>query len=113
MMTQQPFQVEVDRSGSHLRLVVEGEVDARTAPDLLDAFHEGNRPPAAIVQVDLSAVSFFDSSGLVALQRLHQQATATGDSFAIVDPSPSVERILQLTGLDQLLPIDRQRSPES
>ncbi len=84
-----------------------------SAPELLDAFGRSNSPRADIVWVDLSAVTFLDSSGLVALQRLHQRTTGDGASFKLIDPSPSVERVLQLTGLDELIPTYRQRPADT
>lgn len=104
----QSFEVEADRAGSQLTLYVEGEVDAMTAPRLVEAYHRNAERPAARVWLDLSAVTFIDSSGLVALQHLHQEATEAGSTFKIADLSPSVDRILQLTGLDEVIPTYRQ-----
>ena len=113
-MTDLPlFEIEADRSGSHLTLTVHGEFDAAAAPAVIDAFVQHNSPPAELVSIDLSAVSFFDSSGLLSLQRLHQRSTAEGGSFTIVDASPTVTRILQLTGLDQVIPTSPKQTTEA
>ena len=113
MIDPQLFKVEADRSGSHLTLYVEGEIDALAAPDLIDAYGRHNTPTADAVSVDLSAVSFLDSSGLLALHRMHQWTTQGGGSFKLIEPSPSVERILQLTGLDSVIPAYRTQSADA
>jgi anti-anti-sigma factor len=105
-----PFDVEADRAGSQLTLYVDGELDAATAPQLLDAFVRHTDRPAERVWLDLSAVSFIDSSGLAALSRMHQLATAAGSNFKIADLSPLVDRIMQITGLDETIPTYRKQS---
>jgi anti-anti-sigma factor len=102
------FAVVTDRAGSQLTLYVEGEVDAHTAPTLLEAFDRALAEPAAKVWLDLAAVTFIDSSGLVALQQMHQAVTDAGATFKIADLSHTVDRILCLTGLDAVIPTYRQ-----
>ncbi len=109
-MTELPlFEVQVDRSGSHLTLFVSGEVDALAAPALLEAFLRHNSPAASLVWIDVAGVSFFDSSGLLVVQQLQQRTSEGGGTFQLVDPSPAVERIMQITGLDQVIPAHRRQ----
>lgn len=59
---------------------------------------------ATHVLVDLSAVTFMDSTGLGVLVAARRQARVFRGSFALVAPSPRVARVLSLTGLDKFLP---------
>jgi anti-sigma B factor antagonist len=104
------FDVEADRAGAQLTLYVDGELDAATAPHLLDAFDQHMADPADKVWIDLSAVSFIDSSGLAVLAKMHRRATAAGSNFKIADLSPKVDRIMQITGLDEVIPTYRTKT---
>ena len=108
MSEKSTFAVVADRAGMQLTLYVEGDVDAHTAPQLLDAFERHVAQPADRVWLDLAAVTFIDSSGLVALQQMHQATTDAGATFKIADLSHTVYRILRLTGLDAVIPTYRQ-----
>jgi anti-sigma B factor antagonist len=81
------------------------EVDANNAHDVRDrlvALIE--RDGARIVVADLSETTFCDSAGISALATARRKAVAHGAVFALVCSSPQVLRILELTGLDQMLP---------
>jgi anti-anti-sigma factor len=54
------------------------------------------------VDLDLSEVTFIDSSGLGALVRVQKAATAAGRRMRLCDVPRSVARILELTGLSDL-----------
>lgn len=102
------FAVVADRAGTQLTLYVQGDVDAHTAPQLREAFDRHAAQPADRVWLDLAAVTFIDSSGLVVLQQMHQATIDAGATFKIADLSHPVDRILRLTGLDEVIPTYRQ-----
>lgn len=85
-------------------LDVHGEVDLswsqQVRRDVLDAL--ASSPALA---VELSAVSYIDSSGIAALVEGFQQARARGQRFALVAPSASVTSVLELARLDRVFPI--------
>lgn len=88
-----------------VRLVrVSGEVDMSWSQDLrreiLDALTK-----SPIVGVDLSAVSYMDSSGIAALVEGFQQSRAVKKRFALIAPSESVRSVLELARLDRVFPI--------
>lgn len=53
--------------------------------------------------VDVSAVTFFDSTGLSCLVGVHRDARAVGSRVLVRGATPMIERLLAMTGLDQLL----------
>jgi anti-sigma B factor antagonist len=84
--------------GSPPRLVVTGEIDLDVADafrDELQAVIDAAHSPA---YVDLSGVTFFNSTGIGVLVALQQEANRR-DVQLVIDPSPSVTRVLELTGL--------------
>jgi anti-anti-sigma factor len=91
-------------SAGRTTLTVEGEVDLAVADELIAA---GRRrvvaAPAESLYLDLSAVSFMDSSALNALITIRNAASAP---VVLVAPSAPVMRLLQLTALDQAFVIE-------
>lgn len=88
------------------RLVVRlaGEFDFTNAPELRDALLGAvDQAPAAVV-VDLSNVTFIDSTSLGAMIAAERRAKASGAAFRLAAPSPSAARLLQLTALNRILP---------
>lgn len=90
--------VSVANHGSETVAVVSGEVDADNCSELSAAILE--RPDLTdLLVVDMSDVSFIDSSGISELLRIQKAAQADNRALRIKDPSPSVHRVLEITGL--------------
>ena len=86
-----------DRNG--LTVLLEGELDLATGPDL---YSELDRllalAPRALV-LDLSRLTFIDSTGVSVLNTTREHALARGVHFALQAPSRAVERVLEITAL--------------
>ncbi len=82
--------------------MVNGEVDYETAPVMSAALRDALRDSAEGVDVDLSAVRFWDCSALNALLRLRRDALAHGKTVIVRSPSRTVRRVLGLTGTSRL-----------
>ena len=82
-------------------LRVSGEIDAHTAPLLADAVAAWE---GAVLRLDLSGVEFVDSSGLRVLVEAHQRlGTVEGGELRLVDTSPAVRRLFDITGVAEYL----------
>src|SRR4051812_39218606 len=83
-----------------------GELDMAEVPDLRArlARLDGD------IEVNCSGVSFIDSTGLYLFVEMHRGCDARGVKFSIVDPSQSVSRMFEITGLDALLHVRRDGS---
>jgi anti-sigma B factor antagonist len=80
-----------------------GEIDLSTS-DALGRFLESVVERQAVkVVVDLERVSFLDSSGIKSLLSAAHAAAAAGCAFVALNPSPIVERVLVICGVDELL----------
>jgi anti-sigma B factor antagonist len=88
---------------------IAGEVDASTVADLVAAC-EGFDGSATI---ECSHCAFIDSAGLSALLRIRQHALDAGGELRLLDPSPAVTRLLEISGLADILPVDRTADPSS
>jgi anti-sigma B factor antagonist len=100
--TPQPFTITADTADKHqLRIAVASEVDIATAPQLLASLNMDN--DGERVLLDLSAVTFIDSSGLHALIAMYEQL---GDRLEII-PSPATTRLFAIAGIEDRLPLVR------
>jgi anti-sigma B factor antagonist len=85
-------------------LGVVGEIDLGTAARLEQAVADAlNVPGTEEVRVDLSRVSFMDSTGLRVLISGMLSARQTGLRFTMADPQPHLLRVMRVTGIDTLL----------
>ena len=90
-----------DLRGNRL-LVLHGELDIASAPELVEMLHRLRRQGHA-VEVDLAEVTFMDSTGLTTLMDAHLAAQDNGWTFAIRRTSPAVRRVFELAGVTRLL----------
>jgi anti-sigma B factor antagonist len=81
-----------------------GDLDIATAPQLQRALDDA--AGADVVRLDLSRVTFMDSSGLHVLVRAHAMATTAGTRLIISGAlQPAVRRTLELSGVGDLLEV--------
>jgi anti-sigma B factor antagonist len=81
-----------------------GEIDVSTV-DALRRELDAGREEAVTVLLDLSAVSFIDSSGLQLLLDASHSSTVCDWAFFIVRPSAVVQRLIQVSRTADLLTI--------
>lgn len=92
----QPFLVSVEeRAPGRFAVVVSGEIDMATAPDLQNHLVPLIREKT-IVAADISRVAFMDSSGLHALNHVTQMAKDTDSKFRVCAPSWEVQQLFDL-----------------
>lgn len=105
-MSPDVFTVDVVHEHGVAVVRVAGEVDMAAVPEiraalaLLDAEQE-----TPDVTVDLSAVSFMDSSGLNLLVGTLKELRARDGRLTLTNPQAGVLRLLELTGLTSLFDI--------
>lgn len=99
------FSVEERRQGAAAILVVSGELDLRTSPELERRLGQAFDAGVELVILDLRQIEFMDSTGLRVLLSSHQRAQESGRRFALVRGADQVERVLTLTGVRDLLTV--------
>lgn len=88
----------------------EGELDIAGVGDFRAALSDVPSDPAHGVVVDLSSVSFIDSSGLGALVDLHNRLRRRNRQLAVVAPDGTAAAVLlNLAGLQGRMPIYSDR----
>jgi anti-sigma B factor antagonist len=95
--------IDVTEVGEWTIVAVSGELDLYTSPTLRSSIHDAAAPGRQIA-VDLTDVSFIDSSGLGALVGALKHVRELDGSFAVIAPDDGpLSRLLGLTGLDQIV----------
>ena len=101
-----PFDIDVITDDDRVRLVVRGELDLLVAPSLRTALLEASHHDGATITLDLSAVTFIDSTGISVILQAWQRASAEGGRLVLSAASPAVARVIEATGLSELLAVD-------
>lgn len=95
----EPLSVELQRGDGVLRVVLAGELDLASVPELEAALVAP--VPGELLVVDLRELGFIDSSGIHVLMRLDTESRAQGWSLVVVRARPEVQRILDLCRLGE------------
>jgi anti-anti-sigma factor len=94
--------VQSERVGGTVRIVPVGELDIATVPQFDQSFDAAVEQAPESIVVDLAQVTFIDSTGLRALLAMSERYQ--GDLGLSVG-SPAVERIIDVTGTRDQLPL--------
>jgi anti-anti-sigma factor len=88
-------------SGECVIVTFAGELDVTNAAEAEQAMRRAWQGQVSHVVFDLTRLTFMDSAGVRILVRARRQAAEHRLSIALAGPTPSVARILELTGVDQ------------
>lgn len=92
------MQVTTTRTGDEAVVIIAGDVDSETSPQLEAELTAVLRAGARSMIVDVEAVSFLGSTGLSVLIGAHRAA----DRFELRRGNRIVDRLIELTGLGRL-----------
>lgn len=87
------------RAADAVVITVAGEIDSSNCAELQERLMQVASAPDHGCTLDLSAVSFMDSSGLRALLLGQRAVTEAGKSMVVTNVSESVRRLFEITGL--------------
>jgi len=106
-MTECEINVKSITSGRSLTVFLEGDIDhhnARQIRSRIDTKVFIQRPDELVL--DLSRVSFMDSSGLGLILGRYTKAVELGINFKVANPTAQIKRILDLAGTERLIKIE-------
>ena len=83
--------------------VVEGQ--------LVEALHNAVGAGVGELVVDLAGVELLDATGLGVLVAVHRRARSAGRRLVLRDAAPRVVRILALTRLNRVIPMEQAAVP--
>ncbi|MFB6436349.1 STAS domain-containing protein [Streptomyces sp. NPDC056411] len=97
-----PAQIAVRQDREAQVISVAGHLDLDTVGPLDEALQRAASEGPHPVVIDLSGTDFADSSAVNVLLRAY---SALGTGLRLVAPSPFLQRLFTLTGLDGVLPL--------
>ena len=99
-----PGQLVIDsrREGDSLVLALRGELDLTSAPVFDRELEQVALSNPGRLVIDLSGLSFMDSTGLRALLQAREQASANQQELALRRGPRQVQRVLELTKTDEV-----------
>ena len=100
-----PFSIQIEHRGSSLLVSISGEFDLGATEQFGKVVEEIKGKDVHDVEIDLRKVSFIDSTGLRMLVEAERITRERELTLRIVRGGSAVERVLQITGLDQVLPL--------
>ena len=96
--TYPPFAVAVQRDEAVATIVVSGELDLATVPQLSAIV--GEHCDARLLVLDLNAVTFIDSTGVRLLIEADRACAGSGSRLVVLAGNGPVRRVLDLCELD-------------
>lgn len=99
--------ITVTSRDSELTIALSGEIDHHAARELMAQLDQtvAERLPAHLV-LDLSGVTFMDSSGIAVLLRALRQMERHGGSLRAAHIPAQARRVLDAAGVGRLIPFD-------
>ena len=116
----QNFRIATATDATTCTLILSGEADLAVAAEITDiGVQRCDEPGVTRLVVDLSEVTFIDSTALGALVHLRNVAEAAGKQFHLAHVPTRVQRVLAISGLDQVFTtaddksesLERRREP--
>jgi anti-sigma B factor antagonist len=86
-------------------LVLDGEIDLHRSPEIKERLAPLFQRKAPRILIDLSAVTYIDSSGLAVLIEALQRAVSYGGKLGLFGLQESVRHIFEIARLDQVFQV--------
>lgn len=100
--------IDLNENDKVIDVKVNGEIDAYTAPKLKDALASTAEEQDVVMNVDLSEVSYMDSTGLGVFVGLFKTIKANGGQLYLNGLSERLKRLFDITGLGDIMNINSE-----
>jgi len=103
--------IRSSEAGDEIRIHVAGELDVASLDVLGKALDDALEAGLCDVEVELSNMSFCDSTGLCLLLTAQHRLQAAGRALRLVNPTPGMLRLLELSATRDLFEVRATSSP--
>ena len=97
--------IKIDNKNGLVVCYVEGEVDVNSSPDIKKSFDKLLVKKTPKIVINLSKVSYVDSSGLATLVEILKNMRSYGGRMRLTNLSSKVKSLFEITKLDKLFEI--------
>lgn len=96
----------------HLTAILSGEIDHHAACGMREEIdRKAGQAKPKLLTLDFSQVTFMDSSGIGLIMGRYRLMQALRGSLTVLDLSPQMKRVVNLSGVGQLVPLENSRPP--
>ena len=95
------------REGDVHTIALTGELDLETARAVRAELERIEREDALRIVVDMSELTFIDSTGVRLVLTAHARSVADGGRLTLLRGPRAVQRVFEICGVDELLPFAR------
>lgn len=99
------LKINVGRDGRQCRVQLAGEIDMGSAPILRKALLEVIETPFDQLMLDLSGVTYIDSSGVGTIVELRRRIDRSGGELVLSGLQERVRSVFEITKLDKFFTI--------
>ncbi len=96
----------------HLTAILSGEIDHHAASGMREEIdRKAGQAKPKLLTLDFSQVTFMDSSGIGLIMGRYRLMQALRGSLTVLDLSQQMKRVVNLSGVGQLVPLENSRPP--
>lgn len=99
------LEVESEKRDGLVHISLRGELDLSSVGKLDDELQQVEGSGAGVVVLDLSTLTFLDSTGLRCVVRADERAREEGRRLVVVKGPEAVQRVFEITRLEERLEI--------
>jgi anti-anti-sigma factor len=99
------FDLATQTDGTSALVSIRGDLDIQVVDQVTETLAEIESGEPELLVIDLSRLTFMDSTGMGAVAAAHARALETGRRFAIVRPPGGVRQAFDRTRLDEVIEI--------
>ena len=100
--------ININENDFTVSAVLEGEIDAYTAPEVRKELLPKTNAPGVKMIIDLSGVSYMDSTGLGVFVGLFKELKANEGKLILTGMSDRLKRLFDITGLADVMDINTE-----
>jgi anti-anti-sigma factor len=103
------FEFAVREGNGRATMVLRGDLDAYTGQRFSECLQTTIAGTKGDVAMDMSDVSFVDSSGIAILVATAKSLRERGNNLVIQSPPPMLTKVLEMTGVTKLVRLEGRR----
>jgi anti-sigma B factor antagonist len=99
------FKLETETQGTSALVKIRGDLDLQVVDQVTETLTRIESDEPELLVIDLSKLSFMDSTGMGVVAAAHIRAREGGRRFAIVMPPAGVRQAFERTKLSEVVPV--------
>jgi stage II sporulation protein AA (anti-sigma F factor antagonist) len=107
------FHVERRDGDDEVLLLLHGELDISSSGRFARELLEAERGEPALLVLDAADLAFMDVAGLRVILEAARRARKRGSHLSVINPSPPIRRLFELTGIDHTADVVTDPEPRS